>query len=95
MSTQKTETLEWKVQTAALLKEAVECTKDGGALKIPFQIMMNLLAQVAKRAIELDDEELNKLMLRLGLYSITNPVDPEWNPDLVEKYLKYGKKLEA
>jgi len=87
----QTQILLWKVQTAALLKEAVENTPDGWALKIPFEIMMNILAQVAKRAIELDDEELNKLMLRLGLYSISNPEDPEWNPTLVEEYLKHGK----
>ena len=85
------EILLWKVQTAALLKEAVENTPDGWALKIPFEIMMSILAQVAKRAIELDDEELNKLMLRLCLYSIANPEDPEWNPKLVEEYLKHGK----
>ena len=85
-----TEILLWKVQTAALFKEAIENTEQGWALKIPFQIMMNLLAQVAKRAIELNDVELNKLMLRLGLYEITNPSSPKFNPELVEEYLKHG-----
>lgn len=88
-----TEILEWKVCTARICREAVEETRDGWALKIPFQIMLNLLAQVAKRAIELDDEELNKLMLRLSLYSVANPEDPQYNPELVEAYLKHGKKM--
>jgi len=87
----KTKTLEWKVCTAKICRMAVEETTDGWGLKIPFQIMLNLLAQVAKRAIELDDEKLNKLMLRLSLYSIANPEDPEYNPKFVEAYLKHGK----
>ena len=91
----KTQTLEWKVCTASICRQAVEETQGGWVLKVPFQIMLNLLAQVAKRAIELDDEELNKLMLRLSLYSISNPENQDYNPDLVEAYLKYGKKAES
>jgi len=87
------QTLGWKVCTQRICRQAVEETTDGWALKIPFQIMLNLLAQVAKRAIELDDEELNKLMLRLSLYSIANPENPEYNPELVEAYLEHGKEL--
>jgi len=88
----KTETLEWKVCTARICRQAVEETHDGWALKIPFQIMLNLLAQVAQRAIELDDEKLNKLMLRLSLYSISNPENPEYDSEFVEAYLKHGKE---
>jgi len=91
----ETKTLEWKVCTAKICKQAVEETRDGWLLKIPFEIMLNLLAQVAKRAIELDDEELNKLMLRLTLYEIANPSSPEFNQELVEAYLKHGKQQEV
>jgi len=31
-------------------------------------------------------------MLRLSLYSVANPQDPTYNPELVEAYLKYGKE---
>lgn len=84
--------LEWKVCTSEVLRMAVEETGSGWGLKFPIQIMMKLLAQVARRAIELDDEELNKLMLRLSLYEVANPKSPKFDADLVEKYLKYGKK---
>lgn len=84
--------LEWKVVTSEILRMAVEETGEGWGLTTPIQIMMNLLAQVAQRAIELDDEELNKLMLRLSLYEVANPKSHKFDADLVEKYLKYGKK---
>ena len=91
----ETKTLEWKVCTARICRQAVEETGNGWILKIPFEIMLNLLAQVAKRAIELDDEELNKLMLRLSLYEISNPESPEYNPEFINSYLEYGKKAES
>jgi len=39
-----------------------------GVLKVPLNIFQNLLGQVAQRAIEINDKELNKLMIRLALY---------------------------
>lgn len=78
--------LEWKVATYDLFKEILN-NPETAALKIPLNILLGLMKGVAKRAIELDDPEMNGLMLRLGLYSISNPSDPEFNPALVEKYL--------
>ena len=42
-------------------------------LAIPLNVTARLLMGVADRARELDDPELNKLMLKLTLYSIADP----------------------
>lgn len=63
--------LKWKVDTPALLREIADCAipaKNGGVLKIPLNIFQQLLAEVADRAIIINDKELNKLMIRLNLY---------------------------
>lgn len=70
------EKINWKVDTPALLAELCNAiSRDGGILKIPLNIFQGLLAQVALRAIELDDKEMNKLMIRLALYE--NPHSKE------------------
>jgi hypothetical protein len=71
--------LSWMVQTPQLLKEALENNIGTGILQKPFIIFMQLLGEVADRAIELDDRELNKLMIRLGLYEITNPKSEDFD----------------
>ena len=86
-----TKTLEFGVIVSSIFKEIVENTQEGWGLKIALQETMRLLARVAKRAIELDDEQLNKLMLLLGLYSIVNPESPDWNLVSVQQYMDYGK----
>lgn len=85
---QETENLSmlWKVHVHDLFKETLanpECY----ALKIPLKILMDILAQVAQRATEINDKELNKLMMRLSLYAVSDPHDPEYNPEMVSKYL--------
>lgn len=82
--------LVWTVDTHGLFEEILgnpQCK----SLKIPLNIMLDLLRQVAQRATELNDSELNKLMIRLALYSIANPKDPEYDSKLVSKLL-YGKE---
>jgi hypothetical protein len=81
------ETLEWKVHTHGLLTEILgnpECA----SLKIPLNILLDILRSVGKRASEINDPELNKLMIRLSLYSIANPDDPDYNPKLCSKILE-------
>jgi len=76
----------WRVNTSQLLEEI---TKNKGAsqLVIPLRIFNSILAEIAKRAIELDDKEMNKLMLRLSLYEVSNPKSKEYNPKTVTEYL--------
>jgi len=52
-----------------LLNEVLS-NQSAAILKIPIAITKDILALVAKRAIELDDPELNVLMLRLALYDV-------------------------
>lgn len=56
-------------------------------LAIPLNVTARLLMGVADRARELDDPELNKLMLKLTLYSIADPESEDYDPDFVQKYL--------
>ncbi len=68
------DSLKWKVDTPALLREITDCGFDRrmGIYKVPLNIFQQILAEVAERAIELDDKKLNKLMIRLSLYDNTN-----------------------
>lgn len=77
------ETLQWKVHTTGLFKEIA--SMEGGAFRIPLNILQYLLAQVAQRAIELNDPQLNKLMIQLTLYSIANPNDPDYDSEAVKR----------
>lgn len=82
------EQLRWKVAIKQLFAEVLNNLHDSSALKIPFQICYDSLLDVAACAIELDDFQLNQKMLRLGLYSISDPASPEYNADLTHKLLK-------
>ena len=79
-------TLEWKVNTPQLLQE-IAGNNNMWVLHAPLQILQTLLTKVAIRAIELDDVELNKLMLRLSLYEVANPKSDTFNQDFIEEYL--------
>lgn len=82
-------TFEWKVHTHGLFVEILN-NPQCSSLKIPLNILLGLLRQVAQRATELNDPKLNELMIRLCLYSISNPDDPAFDADLVSQIL--GKK---
>lgn len=70
---EKIETMYFRVDTVSLLHEIVDnaLRENQGVLKIPLNIFKNLLAQVAERAIELNDPKMNILMLNLGLYEVS------------------------
>lgn len=75
-----------KVHVPNLLKEIMgnpEC----GVLKIPLLTFKSILIQVATRASELNDTELNKLMMRLALYEVADPESKEYNLKFVNEYL--------
>lgn len=65
-------TLTFRVDTMKLLNEIVDCAlaENQGILKIPLNVFRILLGQVAERAIEINDDKLNILMLKLGLYDV-------------------------
>lgn len=63
---------EWKVHTPNLLREVLQ-NPGTSILAVPLSIFGRLLAEVAERAIALDDPKLNILMLRLTLYDQGDP----------------------
>lgn len=79
--------MQWRVHTPKLLNETL--INDGAAiLNIPIKIFANLLSQVADRAVELNDKELNKLMLRLTLYESADPDSEDFmGAEELQKYL--------
>jgi len=81
------EKLKWKIATYELFKEILgnpNCV----LLTQPINILLGLLRETAQRCTEINDPKLNALMIRLGLYDISNPSDPKFDQKLVEKYLK-------
>lgn len=63
----------WRMQTANLLNEILNSNEKMAIFSLPIHILGVLLGKVADRASQLEDKELNKLMLRLGLYNQANP----------------------
>lgn len=75
------------VHAVNLLEEIANCSlpKDMGVLKIPLNLFQGLLAQVTRRATELNDPKMNILMLRLGLYEVA--------PEDIRKMIEQQEKL--
>lgn len=85
--TTETKSLQWKVYTPGLLKEIM--ANPGTAILLrPIQAFANLLTQVGEVAARINDPELNKLMMRLAIYSIADPAEPEYDAEFVRKYLE-------
>jgi len=64
----------WRSNVKGMFEEIIEC---GGhnlaAMRMPLKITYTILAEVAQRANELQDPELNSLMARLCLFDDCNP----------------------
>lgn len=84
--------LQWKVHTTALLKEISSNVGHNSQVRIPLQILQNLLAQVAQRATELHDPILDRLMIRLTLYSVANPNEADYDAEIVVQILEKAEK---
>ncbi len=82
--------LNWKVNTVGLLKEILS-NNETGILRKPLQIFANLLSEVARRAVEINDKELNALMARLALYEVTDPHSKEFDQEKTDKLINYEK----
>ncbi len=84
--------LQWKVNISSLFDEVLE-NPTTRILRIPLQITHNLLRQVAQRASELNDPQLNALMCRLALYEIADPYSKEYDKKLVEEIINKADEL--
>lgn len=80
----------WKVHTANLLREVLNCP-GSSALRIPLSIFSNLLAEVGERAAQLNDPKLNELMMRLTIYAVADPELPDYDQRLVEQTIALGR----
>lgn len=60
--------LQWKVDLPSLLQEIWDSMRWWNETKIALNILQWVLAELTQRAIELNDKELNKIMIRLALY---------------------------
>ena len=74
----------WRVHTAALIREIIQCCTGASALSTPLSIFASILAQVADRAAELNDPKLNALMCRLTMYEQADPYSKDYIPNIVE-----------
>jgi hypothetical protein len=83
---------QWKVHTGQLFKEIVESNDQNWIFKIPLQILRQLLIQVGEEAIRLDDHKLNQLMIRLGIYTMSDPSHPDFNQKGVDHILNAKEK---
>ena len=82
----------WRLNTSGFLNEIASNNEMRFAL-IPLKIFGMLLAEVGERATELNDNKLNALMCRLGIYDISDPSSENFNPTLMNEIidLEYKK----
>jgi hypothetical protein len=78
----------WRVHTPSLLTQVLD-NEGAQILAVPINIFGKLLAAVADRAAVLNDPELNKLMVRLTLYSQADPHSPDYDAALVKSTMAH------
>ena len=83
------ENMTFRIHTDLFLRELVDngLQPNMGVFHKPINIFRNLLAQVGEQAARINDHELNKLMIRLGIYSMACPDSEDYNADLVRRIL--------
>ena len=79
--------LYWRCHTTRLFEEILG-NPDCAILQIPLSIFRSLLADVAQRCNEINDDKLNLLMMRLTLYECADPLSKNYNPDIIEELEK-------
>lgn len=82
--------VEWKVNTAALIKE-IGSNNVMGFLSKALMIFMHILAEVGEEAARINDPVLNGLMCRLAIYEISDPYSGHYDKELLEEVMKEYK----
>jgi hypothetical protein len=75
--------MKWKIHTPNLLKEILS-NPTANILERPLNIFGKILYEVAERAAELNDPQLNSLMCRLTLYEQADPEMPSYDQTLIK-----------
>jgi hypothetical protein len=88
----KETTNHFRIDTIAFLHELADkgLVKNMGVVKVPLNILRNLLGQIAQRSVELNDPVLNRIMFDMALYELPTPTTPEYS-ELMEKVYKMEK----
>jgi len=79
--------LEFKVNTMSFLKEVFEHNHSMSVFKIPANVFKDLLVQIAYRASQLNDDNLNALMAQLALYAVADPYDENYNEKICQELI--------
>ncbi len=82
----------WRCHTPNLMKE-IMLNKGVWALRTPMTIFGSMLYEVADRAVELNDQKLNALMLRLTLYESADPELEGHDAKATQNYINEGMKV--
>lgn len=84
--------LSWKVHVANLLDEIMNHTQGGWIFKIPLQILRQKLIEVGERSAKINDPVLNRLMVEMAIYEVSDPTSKDFNIDIIDKV--YQKEQE-
>lgn len=97
MTKNKENTMHFRIDTPQFFKELTEntlSTGKNGILKVPLNVFMNLLSQVADRATQLQDPILDRLMFDLNLYELPSPTSKEYDKLMKQVYAAAKKQTE-
>ena len=82
----KEESICWRICVPDLFNEITSNPiMSDPVIRIPLNMLQMKLAEIAQRAIELNDPKLNTLMMQLALYEQGNPYSKEYNSKLLSK----------
>jgi len=88
----KKEHLLWKCHLPNLFAEILN-NEGTQILKTPLRLTFGLLQDVARRANEINDPELNHLMAALTLYTVADPEHKDYDKDIVEQLEKEYRRI--
>jgi len=88
------EKLDWRVNTPGLFKEIL-INPGMWIMRQPLQILAEILYELGERCADINDPQLNAIMCRLSIYSISDPNSPEYDHDFSEKIINEGKKIKT
>jgi len=97
MTNSKAKTMHFRIDTPVFFKEIADCALsvgNNGIFKVPLNVFMNLLGQVAQRATQLQDPILDKIMFDLNLYELPSPTSKEYTKLMKRVYAEAKKQEE-
>lgn len=83
---------EFKVHVKNLLQETLN-NAGTSIMEVPFRLLLSRLAQIADRAIELNDPKLTALCCSLALFEQSDPESKEYDVKMVEEAVRRANQL--